>query len=99
MERDLEYISLFEIYKGLLTEKQREIFTSHYLFDLSLSEIAETEGGSRQSVYDAVKKVKIKLSEYENLLHVREKNLKIQNLMESDIPKDLKEKLTEIINV
>ena len=33
-EKDLEFIELFEIYKGLLTDKQRELFSSHYLLDL-----------------------------------------------------------------
>jgi predicted DNA-binding protein YlxM (UPF0122 family) len=77
MEKDLEYVELFEIYKNLLTDKQRELFSSHYLFDLSLSEIAEEEGGTRQSVYDAVKKVKKKLEEYERALNLLEKNKKL----------------------
>lgn len=80
MEKDLEFIELFEIYKNLLTEKQRELFSSHYLYDLSLSEVAEEEGGSRQSVYDAVKKVKIKLSEYEKALKLRAKNQRLLEL-------------------
>ena len=82
MEKDLEYIELFEIYKDLLTDKQRELFSSHYLYDLSLSEIAEEEGGSRQSVYDAVKKVKKKLLEYEQSLKIREKNNLLKALSE-----------------
>ena len=61
----------FEIYKDLLTKKQREIFSSYYLYDLSLSEIAEPDGKSRQSVYDSVKKVKIKLDGYESSLGVK----------------------------
>ncbi len=77
MEKDFELIELFEIYKELLTEKQRELFSSHYLYDLSLSEIAEEEGGTRQSVHDAVKKVKKKLYEYENALKIKEKKDKI----------------------
>lgn len=77
MEKDLEFIELFEIYKDLLTDKQRELFSSHYLFDLSLSEIAEEDGGTRQSVYDAVKKVKKKLLEYESTLKIKEKKDKI----------------------
>lgn len=84
MEKDLEYIELFEIYKELLTEKQRELFSSHYLFDLSLAEIAEEDGGTRQSVYDAVKKVKKKLLEYEKALGIKEKKLKLFSLL-SDI--------------
>ena len=75
MERkDLEYIELFELYKGLLTDNQRKLFESHYLYDLSLSEIAEPEGKTRQSVSDAVRKVKKKLDEYEKTLKLKERN-------------------------
>ena len=80
MEKDLEFIELFETYKGLLTERQRELFSSYYLYDLSLSEIAEPEGLSRQSVYDAVKKVKNKLLEYEKALGLKEIKTKIKTL-------------------
>ena len=82
MEKDLEFIELFEIYKELLTDKQRELFSSHYLFDLSLSEIAEEDGGTRQSVYDAVKKVKKKLLEYEKALCIKEKKQKLLSLLD-----------------
>ena len=68
MENDFYYIELFEIYKGLLTETQRETFYSHYYLDLSLAEIAQECNSSRQSVFDAIKKVKIKLKEYEKEL-------------------------------
>ena len=97
MEKDLEYIELFEIYKELLTEKQRELFASHYLYDLSLSEIAEEEGGSRQSVYDAVKKVKKKLFEYEKSLKVREKNNLLKALSEKTKDGETAKAIREII--
>ncbi len=78
MEKDLRYIELFELYQGLLTDKQREIFSSHYYYDLSLAEIAEPDGNTRQSVYAVVKMVKKKLDEYENLFHLKEKNDKLR---------------------
>ena len=80
MQKDLEFVELFEIYKGLLTERQRELFSSHYFYDLSLSEIAEPDGNTRQSVYAALKTVKEKLSEYENLLRIKEKNDKLKSV-------------------
>ena len=78
MEKDLRYIELFELYQGSLTDKQREIFSSHYYYDLSLAEIAEPDGNKRQSVYAVVKMVKKKLDEYENLFHLKEKNDKLR---------------------
>ena len=97
MEKDLEYIELFEIYKELLTEKQRELFSSHYLFDLSLSEIAEQEGGSRQSVYNAVKKVKNKLDEYEKVLSLREKNKLLKEVIDTTSDENTRKALMEIL--
>ena len=78
MEKDLRYVELFELYQGLLTDRQRELFSSHYLYDLSLSEIAEPEGNTRQSVYSAIKSVKKKLDEYESLLKLKSKNQKLK---------------------
>ena len=82
MEKDLRYAELFELYKALLTERQREIFSCHYLLDLSLSEIAEPDGNTRQSVYAVVKNVKAKLDEYEKALNLYEKNQKLIALSE-----------------
>lgn len=50
----LELTLLFDCYSGLLTEKQRSFFDMYYNNDLSLSEIAEEAGISRQGVYDAI---------------------------------------------
>ena len=80
MEKDLRYIELFELYQGLLTERQREIFSCYYCLDLSLSEIAEPDGNTRQSVYALVKKVKEKLDEYEEKLNLYQKNQKLISL-------------------
>ena len=96
MEKDFEYIELFELYKELLTEKQREIFSSHYLYDLSLSEIAEPDGFSRQSVYDAIKKVKSKLTEYETKLRLYEKFSALDSLAEEQ-SESVKARIKEII--
>lgn len=97
MEKDFIYVELFEIYKNLLTERQREMFSSIYLYDLSLSEVAEPENMSRQSVYDAVKKVKAKLLEYEKALGLRQKfsEINAETLKTND--KEFIEKIREII--
>ena len=83
MEKDLRYTELFELYQGLLTERQREIFSCHYCLDLSLAEIAEPDGNTRQSVYAVVKTVKAKLDEYEKVLGLYEKNQKLANISNS----------------
>ena len=47
MDEQLTRTMLFDLYGELLTKKQREYFHLHYNEDLSLSEIAESEGISR----------------------------------------------------
>ncbi|MBQ3492716.1 MAG: hypothetical protein IJA88_01265 [Clostridia bacterium] len=99
MEKDLRYIELFELYQGLLTDRQRELFSSHYYYDLSLSEIAEPDGNTRQSVYAAVKKVKNKLDEYENLLHLKQKYDSLKGVSKnlSTIDKKSSQEILDII--
>lgn len=82
MNKDLRYNELFDVYGKLLTEKQREIFSSYFDYDLSLSEIAESQGTTRQNVYDAVRKVKEKLDEYEKILRLASKNSAIAEIAE-----------------
>lgn len=82
MNKDLRYNELFDVYGKLLTDKQREIFSSYFDYDLSLSEIAESQGTTRQNVYDAVKKVKEKLDEYEKILRLASKNSQIAEIAE-----------------
>lgn len=99
MEKDLSLTELFDLYGGLLTERQRELFSSYYLYDLSLSEIAEPEGKTRQNVYAAVKSVKDKLHEYEEILKLKEKKDELFVLAESISceNEDLSDKIKEII--
>ena len=73
MENDIYYVQLFDIYKGLLTEYQRDIFSLRYSLDMSFSEIAVETGASRQSAFDGIKKIKDKLAEYEKALGLKAK--------------------------
>lgn len=98
MEKDLKYVELFEIYQGLLTDKQREVFSSHYCFDLSLSEIAEPDGNTRQSVYAVIKAVKEKLDELEKRLNINEKNQRLINLAK-DVEATNKEVADKILDI
>lgn len=80
MREDIYYVKLFDIYSGLLTDNQRELFYLHYCLDLSFAEIAEQTGTARQSVFDAIKKVKEKLEEYEKVLKLDKKFGEIKDL-------------------
>ena len=56
---------LLDFYGELLTEKQRECYDLHYNEDLSLSEIAEQSGVSRQGVWDNIRRAEAALKEME----------------------------------
>jgi predicted DNA-binding protein YlxM (UPF0122 family) len=53
--KDLELCYLLDFYGDVLTEKQRDMMDQYYNDDLSLSEIAENFGITRQGVRDAIK--------------------------------------------
>ena len=60
-----EMALLFDTYGGMLTDKQRECFDMRYNQDLSLGEIAEMMGVSRQAVNDNLKKTEALLRRME----------------------------------
>ena len=76
MEKKVEISMLCEIYGKLLTEKQLNIMDNYYNLDLSLSEIAENEGITRQAVRDIIKKGENKLFEFEEKLGIMKKTMK-----------------------
>ena len=82
MPKNLKVAELLDIYGNLLNEKQRTSLEFYYYDDLSLSEIAENIGVSRQGVRDVIKRAESFLffAEQElKLLEKRESFLKIIN--------------------
>lgn len=67
-EKIVQIALLFDFYGQLLTEKQIEMIDMYYSNDLSLSEISEQLGISRQGVYDTLKRAEKTLFEYEEKL-------------------------------
>ena len=65
---DLAFLSAF--YGGLLTEKQRRVLSLHCEEDLSLAEIAEEVGISRQAVHETISRAAAHLNEMESSLGV-----------------------------
>jgi len=57
---------LYDFYGELLTERQREFFDFYYNDDLSLSEIAENAGISRQGVRDVIVRAEAQMQEIED---------------------------------
>ena len=68
MDDSLRLALLFDFYGELLKENQKEVYNSFVFLDLSLSEIAEEQGISRQAVHDMVKRSVNTLEGYEKKL-------------------------------
>ena len=68
MAKDLNKADYYDIYKPLLTEKQCWIMEMYYFSDLSLSEISEETGITRQAAFNCIKKSEERLEELEKAL-------------------------------
>lgn len=74
------YVSeLLDRYGALLSEKQQRILDGYYNNDLSLSEIAENEGITRQGVSDFVKRSEAQLFEFEEKLGMCKLSVALKN--------------------
>ena len=84
-EKNIEYLRLLDAYGPLLTPHRREVCELYYMCDLSLTEIAEQQGTSKQSVSDTLAKSRALLDGYEQKLHhvaiARESDLEISRLL------------------
>ena len=82
MEEKVKISMLCEFYGTLLTRKQYEFINDYYNNDLSLSEIAENNGITRQAVRDIIKKGEKKLFEYEEKLMFMKRTLNQEKKIE-----------------
>ena len=82
MEKNFEISRLLDLYGTLLNEKQRNMLVCYYEEDLSLSEIAQNEGISRQGVSDAIRRAEQQLKSFEEKLHLLEISGVIEELSE-----------------
>lgn len=73
MEKIVEQGILFDFYGELLTEHQRRVYRDVVYNDMSLGEMANELGISRQGVHDLIKRCDKILSGYEEKLHLIEK--------------------------
>ena len=68
MQDPLTMSLLYDTYGALLTDKQAACFELYYHQDLSLTEIAEEEGISRQGVHDSIARAENALRHFEQTL-------------------------------
>lgn len=101
MDEIVKKTLLFDFYGELLNEHQRRIYEDAVFNDLSLSEIAEQEGISRQAVQDILKRCEGKLNEYESRLRMMERfesiKVKIKKIHDLSEDTEIKKLADEII--
>ena len=83
MSKDLKMVEYYDTYGSLLTEKQREAMEMYYFSDLSLTEIAEETGVTRQSAFNTIRNCETRLFELENALKLLEKRDRAKKLLSS----------------
>jgi len=81
-DETLQMTMLFDFFGDLLTEKQREYFDLYHNEDLSLSEIAEKAGISRQGVHDIITRAEGLLVETEQKTGVVQRWIDTRNGLE-----------------
>ena len=82
MEKTVEIGLLIEFYKNILTEKQAEAVNLYYNDDLSLAEVADILGITRQGVRDNIKRAENVLYGMEEKLGLVKKFLEIKKDIE-----------------
>lgn len=98
---------LFDFYGDLLTDKQRAYYDLHYMSDLSLFEIAEMQGTSRQAVWDILRRAEQTLRDIEaktglvaramqRRAALSELGALIETLPDSDTKQELLRRLAEL---
>jgi len=82
MEKRDYYIILYDFYSSLFTDKQREYFEDYYFNNLSLSEISENVGISRNAIHKTIKLIENKLLFYEKNLLLYNKSTKLKEVID-----------------
>ena len=78
MAKNFEISFLLDFYGEMLTDKQREVVKLYYNQDLSLAEIAQHSGITRQGVRDSIKRAENQLIDYEERLRLYSRFHKIR---------------------
>ncbi len=81
MEEKVRLSYLYDFYGELLNPGQRELFNAFVFCDLSLQELADEMGISRQAVHDRIRRSTHIMEDYESKLHLIDKNNRISDLI------------------
>ncbi len=106
MDKIYEQTLLYDFYGELLNDHQKQVFEDAVFNDLSLSEVAEAHGISRQAAHDLIRRVTMTLQGYEEKLHMIDRfkrieapALKIRDISSDDLEiRRYAEEILEVIN-
>ncbi len=82
MAKNLEISLLLDFYGDMLTDKQHDVIEYYYNEDLSLSEIADNQGITRQGVRDSIKRAEFQLLDMEERLGLARRFREMRNGLE-----------------
>lgn len=94
-ERD-KLIILYDFYSDLFSDKQKEYFEDYYFSNLSLGEIAENTGLSRNAIHKNIKTVEEKLYFYEEKLELYNKRKLLEEIIKEIDNKNIIDKLQNL---
>lgn len=97
MDRKLYLNILYDCYKELFTDKQQQYFEQYYWDDLSLGEIADNSGVSRNAIHNQLKIMEERLLELEEKLKLNNKKEDIIKLLDGKVDNELIEKIKGIL--
>ena len=81
IEEIFRYCRLIDFYGSALTDKQLEVAKLFFFDNISLSEIGEVYGTTRQATYDLVRRIKKILDRYERIIGTYRKYIKTDELI------------------
>lgn len=97
MEKNIKMSMLLEIYEKLLTERQADTVDLYYNQNLSLSEIADEIGVTRQAVRKSLVEAEKNLEEFEKKLQVLEKQITRREKIDKILKKIKDESIAKLI--
>lgn len=101
LDKNVEIVKLYEVYGAGLTDRQKQIVELYVLNDLSLKEVSEILGITRQAVKYAMDNIYASLTKQENDLKFIKKledlKFKLIKLKNSTIDKKMVNTLEKII--
>ena len=96
MEEYNYLVILYDFYSELLNETQKKYFEDYYFNNLSLGEISENVGISRNAIHKNIKNVIEKLYFYEAKLKLYEKKCRLEEITKEINDEEIKNKIKEL---